>query len=114
MLHYLNKEEKNRSRELWEQAFPEDSDCFRDYYYTEKTRDNRLLVLEEGGQILSMLHRNPYLLQTGRKNGGLRLYCRRGNGQKQQKKGLYEAAYGKGAEGYERGGHALLFSHACL
>ena len=34
MLHYLNKEEKNRSRELWEQAFPEDSDCFRDYYYT--------------------------------------------------------------------------------
>ena len=39
----------------------------------------------------------------------MRLYCRRGNGQKQQKKGLYEAAYGKGAEGYERGGHALLF-----
>lgn len=67
MLHYLNKEEKNRSRELWEQAFPEDSDCFRDYYYTEKTRDNRLLVLEEGGQILSMLHRNPYLLQMGEK-----------------------------------------------
>ena len=50
MLHYLNKEEKNRSRELWEQAFPEDSDCFRDYYYTEKTRDNIIEARERGSQ----------------------------------------------------------------
>ena len=114
MLHYLNKEEKNRSRELWEQAFPEDSDCFRDYYYTEKTRDNRLLVLEEGGQILSMLIAIPICSQMGEKTAVCDYIVGVATDKNSRRKGLYEAAYGKGAEGYERGGHALLFSHACL
>ena len=31
----------------------------------EKTKDNRILVLEENGRILSMLHRNPYEVYAG-------------------------------------------------
>ena len=60
MIHYLEAEEKERSRELWEEAFYEDSESFLQYYFTEKTKDNEVLVLEEEGKIISMLHRNPY------------------------------------------------------
>ena len=47
-IRYLNQEEKERSRKLWEECFPEDSARFLDYYYQEKCRDNRILVLEDG------------------------------------------------------------------
>ncbi len=61
-VRYLDPEEKGRSRELWEECFPADSSRFLDYYYQEKCRDNRILVLEEerGGRILSMIQQNPY------------------------------------------------------
>lgn len=62
MLRYLEEKEKNKSRKLWEEAFEEDSGSFVDYYYKEKTRDNRILVMEQEGRIVSMLHRNPYTL----------------------------------------------------
>ena len=57
---YLNSSEKNSCRSLWEEAFPEDSAPFTDYYMEEKTKDNKILVLRKNGRILSMLHRNPY------------------------------------------------------
>lgn len=63
-VRYLDDHEKIRSRNLWEEAFPEDSQSFDDYYFTEKVKDNRILVLENNGQIDSMLHLNPYLLQV--------------------------------------------------
>ena len=59
MIRYLEAEEKGRTRELWKEAF-QDSESFVDYYYTEKIKDNRILVREMDGQIVSMLHRNPY------------------------------------------------------
>ncbi len=60
MIRYLENEEKNICRGLWNEAFPEDSDEFCDYYFTEKTKDNRIIVCEEDGRILSMINRNPY------------------------------------------------------
>lgn len=62
MVHYLKQEEKYRSRTLWAEAFPEDSAEFQDYYYREKTQDNEILVMEKEERIVSMLHRNPYIL----------------------------------------------------
>ena len=66
-IRYLGRQEKERTMELWREAFPEDSESFLAYYYEEKTRDNRVLVLEDhgGARILSMVHRNPYTLQVG-------------------------------------------------
>lgn len=61
MIRYLEQEEKERTRDLWREAFHED-ETFIDYYYKEKTKDNRVLVFEREGEILSMLHRNPYRL----------------------------------------------------
>ena len=51
-----------RSRELYENVFPEDSRRFVDFYYEYKTRDNEILALEEDGQMVSMLHLNPYTM----------------------------------------------------
>lgn len=65
MLKYLSAEEKPLSRDLWEEAFPEDSRSFDDYYYREKTKDNRILADCENGRVQSMVQMNPYLLQAG-------------------------------------------------
>ena len=59
---YLSNEEKRACEGLWSEAFFEDSDSFREYYFTEKVKTNQILVAEKDGQILSMIHRNPYQL----------------------------------------------------
>lgn len=63
-MRYLNVSERALSRALWEEAFPEDSKAFTDYYFSEKIKDNRILVLENDGRIDAMLQRNPYTLQV--------------------------------------------------
>ncbi len=60
MIRYLENGEKYRSRQLWRETFEEDSESFLDYYYKEKTKDNRILVKEVNNRIVSMIHRNPY------------------------------------------------------
>ena len=59
---YLSSEERGRTRTLYQAAFPEDTERFVDFYYQYKTRDNQILVLEQDGQIVSMLHRNSYTM----------------------------------------------------
>lgn len=61
----LNKEEHFRTRELWEAVFPEDTPDFLDYYYSVKTTDNEIYVIEDEKQIVSMLHLNPYQMRIG-------------------------------------------------
>ena len=62
-MRYLeSKEERGRTRKLWEEIFPEDSEAFLDYYYTEKTGTNEILADEAGGEIVSMVQWNPYPL----------------------------------------------------
>ncbi len=58
----LAPEERILTRPLYEEVFPEDSQNFVDYYYTEKTADNEIYVVEEDNGIRSMLHLNSYLL----------------------------------------------------
>ena len=60
----LETEEHGMTRFLYEEAFPEDSQAFTDYYYTEKTKNNQIYVLEEEGKICSMAHLNPYSLSV--------------------------------------------------
>lgn len=60
----LEKSENNSTRFLYEEIFLEDSKNFVDYYYTEKTKDNQIYVVEEDGEIRAMLHLNPYELMV--------------------------------------------------
>lgn len=60
MIRYLADHEKRRSESLYREAFPEDKDAFVNYYYTYVTKNNRILVEEQAGEVCSMLHLNPY------------------------------------------------------
>ena len=44
---YLSQEEKKETIPLWKSCFPEDTDRYLDYYYQEKTKDNRILAKRE-------------------------------------------------------------------
>ena len=63
ILRRLKQEEHSLTRKLWEEVFPEDTKAFLDYYYFIKTKENRIYVIEEDGQIRSMLHLNPYRIR---------------------------------------------------
>ena len=56
----LSKEEHIRTRKLWEEIFQEATPKFLDYYYSVKTKENEIYVIEEEGNIVSMVHLNPY------------------------------------------------------
>ena len=60
MIRYLADNERGRSEALYRAAFPEDKDAFVEYYYSYVTKNNKVLVLEQEGEICSMLHLNPY------------------------------------------------------
>lgn len=64
MIRYLEGKEKVNTRGLWREAFGEGSESFKDYYYSEKVKDNRILVWEDQGRIDAMVQLNPYLLQV--------------------------------------------------
>lgn len=49
---------------LWRECFPEDSENFIDYYYSEKTTDNHLLVKKINGFMIAMVHLNPYQMHV--------------------------------------------------
>lgn len=60
----LRQEEHIRTRQLWEKIFTEDTPEFLDYYYSVKTSDNEIYVIEDDGKIVSMLHLNPYQMRV--------------------------------------------------
>lgn len=61
----LDREEHIRTRKLWEEIFTEDTPEFLDYYYSVKTAENEIYVIEDCGEIVSMLHLNPYQMRIG-------------------------------------------------
>lgn len=64
MIRYLKSEEKGISEALYREAFPEDKEEFVEYYYSYVTKDNKILVVEQAGEVCSMLHLNPYRLSV--------------------------------------------------
>ena len=64
MIRYLADNEKKKSEMLYREAFYEDKDEFVEYYYSYVTKNNKIMVLEQEGNICSMLHLNPYQLSV--------------------------------------------------
>lgn len=60
MIRYLSDNEKCISEALYREAFYEDKDEFVKYYYSYVTKNNKILVMEQAGEVCSMLHLNPY------------------------------------------------------
>lgn len=65
-LRKLRKEEHGKTRRMWEQIFAEDTPEFLDYYYSVKTSENEIYVIEDSGTICAMLQLNPYKMQIGK------------------------------------------------
>ena len=63
-LLYLSGLEAEETKKLWREAFPDDSEQFVEYYYSEKVKDNRLLIKMQNGFLVSMAHLNPYQMQV--------------------------------------------------
>lgn len=72
ILRKLKGSEHGLTRPLWERVFDDDTQEFLDYYYTNKTDDNEIYVIEKDGEIHSMLHLNPYVMQIREKEEGSR------------------------------------------
>lgn len=62
MIRYLSQEEKEKTRPLYEEAFPEDGKEFTDFYFDAKMQDNLVIADEEDGQIITMANLNPYMV----------------------------------------------------
>ena len=60
----LRQEEHIKTRRLWEKIFTEDTSEFLDYYYSVKVNDNEIYAMEDDGEIVSMLHLNPYQMRV--------------------------------------------------
>lgn len=55
-------EEKLKTRKLYEQNFDADKDDFVEYYYDVIIKRNEVVALvDESGEIISMVHLNPYI-----------------------------------------------------
>lgn len=67
MVRYLEKSKYGKCRPLWEEAFPEDSKSFADYYFSEKLPGSKVLAIEEDGRLLTMAHLNPYTISVNGK-----------------------------------------------
>ena len=63
----LGKEDRQKTRPLYEEVFAEDSAEFVQYYYQNKVPFNEIFVAKEGDQICGMAHLNPYLLSADKK-----------------------------------------------
>ena len=58
-------EEHIKTKEIWRNIFPEESEGFLNYYFDEKIKDNEIYVIEDGDKIVSMIHLNPYDMRVG-------------------------------------------------
>ncbi len=56
-------ENKLDTRNLYEEAFGDPKE-FTDYYYEDKCLDNTIIVSREKGEVISMLHLNPFMMNV--------------------------------------------------
>lgn len=60
ILHKDNIDEKLKTRKLYEENFDIGDKDFIDYYYETIIKRNEVVVMEDSGTVISMVHLNPY------------------------------------------------------
>ena len=84
----LEQTEKERTRKLYEEAFPEDSARMRDFYYASRMRENTVYVIENEQEVEGMLCLNPSRVQFGREELTLSYIVAVATGQKYRRRGI--------------------------
>lgn len=87
-LRKLEKTEHEKTRRLWEEIFTEDTEAFLDYYYSIKTAENEIFVMEEDQTIRSMLQLNPYRLRVNKASFSTNYIIAVATDEKYRKRGL--------------------------
>lgn len=66
MIRYAKPEEKNELKTIWQEAFAFDDGGYTDYYFDCAYDKGKHFVLEQDGEIVSMLHahRSPYMINN--------------------------------------------------
>ena len=106
MIRYLDNREKGLTKELWREAFPEDSEDFLDYYDHEKMKENQVLVREEADKIQSISSAGSECRM------GYRLHCCSGDQSRYAPSGLYAQPAASDDGRYAEETAAVLFSDA--
>lgn len=84
----LEQTGKERTRKLYEEAFPEDSARMRDFYYASRMRENTVYVIENEQEVEGMLCLNPCRVQFGREELTLSYIVAVATGQKYRRRGI--------------------------
>lgn len=111
VIKYAEKNQREAIRALWQEAFA-DPEVFADYYFEQVYPENRVLVAEKDGQILSMLHLNPYEWQFAMNPGHpVRLHYIVGvaTGQEYRRKGLMAECLRRALRDMEQAGEPFTY-----
>ncbi len=57
------EDDRDRLYELWQECFG-DPEPFTEYYFNTYFKENRVLMLEDSGELKAMLHMNPYRISV--------------------------------------------------
>ncbi len=80
---------KSETRKLYEETFHDPKE-FVDFYYEDKCSDNTVIVNKKNGEIISMVHLNPYILSVCGKT--IKSYCLAAGATKKEMRGRGEQA----------------------
>ena len=110
MIRYLEKDEKQNIRPLYEQWF-NDGDAYTDYYFNERLSDNYVMVDEAGSEIVGAIHLIPQNVIVGKlKTDIIYIWC--WDFKKIQASGNYERNVCKAAKRYVWGYGAVYLSNS--
>ena len=84
----LGAEEKESTRALYAEAFPEDSARARDYYYETRMRENTVYVIRNEREVEGMLCLNPCRVCFGDKDWDLSYIVAVATGKKYRRQGV--------------------------
>ena len=84
----LEAEEKESTRALYAEAFPEDSARARDYYYETRMRENTVYAIRNEREVEGMLCLNPCRVRFGDKDWDLSYIVAVATGKKYRRQGV--------------------------
>ncbi len=84
----LARAEKERTRKLYEEAFPEDSARMRDFYYATRMQENTVYAIRNEQEVEGMLCLNPCRVQFGKEEQTLSYIVAVATGQKYRRRGI--------------------------
>ena len=84
----LEAEEKESTRALYAEAFPEDSVRARDYYYETRMRENRVYAIRNEREVEGMLCLNPCRVRFGAAERDLSYIVAVATGKKYRRRGI--------------------------